>query len=168
MIIGHPQLQPQQQQQQPQQQKQLQQTPQAFSTPLTSTPSRFQMQNKFNPVSSTGNSTSNTSFANASLNSNLKSPNFSNKPNFTSNNSKTTQPCQQQHNTIASPLAPLNQQNFRNQAVNLLNCTNNFILNNDCSQVYIETGYTECPFHLKRTEWYAILFVFLFSSSSSS
>ena len=63
---------------------------------------------------------------------------------------------------IQPPLAPLNQQNFRNQAVNLLNCTNNFILNNDCNQIYIETGYIECPFHLKRTEWYEISFTYNF------
>ena len=132
MIIGHPQF---QQSEKPQ--------PQSPLAP------RFQMQNKLRQ------SAAPSPFINSSFNSCSKS---NSSPCFSQCNKYASQ--QQQHQQQTPPLqhfgqnAPLTQQNFRNQSANLLNCTNNFILNNECNQIYIETGFIECPFHLKRTEWY--------------
>ena len=48
-------------------------------------------------------------------------------------------------------------QNFRNQQSAItLNSSNNFVINNkpnESNQIYIETGYVDCPFHSIRTEW---------------
>ena len=141
MIIGHPQLQP------PQASPQL--------------APRFQMQNKLRQQQQQTANSANTS--NSFFTHNNNNPNNNNNNNNCAFNSCMSNSssfpfsssiCNSKFPSQQQPQAPLTAQNFRNQTANLLNCTNNFILNNECNQVYIETGYTECPFHLKRTEWY--------------